>query len=445
MERSLPYSLEAESYVLGSILIEEELAKEFCGALEVADFFVEKNKKLFLAIKELYEERKDIRYLTVIEKLKSLGTYSQIGEDYLHNLINSVPTVAPISIEEYISIIKEKSIQRELYYINENLNNKIKKGEDSTSDLLALGEKNIKELANKQKVGIMKPVSYALDHVFDKINENASKEGNIIGLDTGYESLNEMSMGFQGGQLIILAARPGVGKSAFALNVCLRMCTQIEAHIAYYSLEMSYEQLVMRLLSIISTIPLSKIIRGNLSEKDSSKLFGSRVILDNKHLYIDETLSNNLEDIKLQCRKLKRDGKLDFIVIDYLQLLQLSSNKKQMSRYEEVTQISRQLKLLAMELDVPILALSQLSRAPETRTTKEGKKPILSDLRESGSIEQDADMVIFLHTDKKSDDKRTSYSVNMEIAKNRQGQCGDAKLLFLAECTKFEEEKEKNI
>lgn len=443
MNAQLPYSSEAESYVLGSILIEEELAKEFCGALEEIDFYNNKNKKVFSAIKELYSDRKEIRMLSVIEKLKTLGTYGQIGEDYLYELINSVPTIAPISIEEYISIIKEKSLQRELFYINQNMNAMILKGEEAASDLIALSEKNIKELANKQNVGIMKPVSFALDRVFDKINENASKKGNIIGLDTGYKVLNEMSMGFQGGQLIILAARPGVGKSAFALNICLRMCTAINAKIAYYSLEMSYEQLVMRLLSIVSTIPLNKIIRGNLTESDSTKLFGGRLTLDSKQLYIDETLSNNLEDLKLQCRKLKRENKLDFIVIDYLQLLQLSSSRKQASRYEEVTQISRQLKLLAMELNVPILALSQLSRAPETRGTKEGKRPILSDLRESGSIEQDADMVIFLHADKKPDDNSTSYTVNMDIAKNRQGRIGSGKLLFLAECTKFEDEKEK--
>lgn len=438
--KRLPNSKEAESYVLGSILIEEQLANEFCGALVESDFFDKRNKAVFKAIKSINDRRQEVNTLAVIEELKIQGTYDLIGEEYLYELVNSVPTVVSLNIEGYINIIKDKSLQRELYNATESINKKILAGEDTIDDLIAMSEKTVKDIANKQKVGMMKPVSFALDKVFKVINDNAQKEGNLIGIDTGYDSLNEMTLGFQPGQLIILAARPGVGKSAFALNMCLRMCTNFNARVAYYSLEMSYEQLVMRLLSISTTVPLKNILRGNLVGNESSRLFGGRLSLDSKHLYIDETLTNSLEDIKLQCRKLKRENNLDFIVIDYLQLLTLTNNsKKQLTRYEEVTQISRQLKLLAMELQVPVLALSQLSRAPETRNQKEGKQPILSDLRESGSIEQDADIVIFLHAEKKPGEKLSSYIVNYDIAKNRQGETGGNKLVFLAECTIFQD------
>lgn len=436
----IPHSKEAECYVLGSILIEEALANEFCGALTSFDFYDSRNKNVFKAIKAINESRNEVNTLSVIEELKAQGTYDSVKEEYLYELVNGVPTVVSLNIESYISIIKDKSLQRELYYESQKINERILSGEEKIDDLIADSEKMVKTIANKQKVGMMKPIGFALDKVFNVINENSLKEGNLIGLDTGYDSLNERTLGFQPGQLIILAARPGVGKSALALNMCLRMCTNNNAKIAYYSLEMSYEQLVMRLLSISTSVPLKNILRGNLVGNESTRLFGGRLALDSKHLYIDETLTNSLEDIKLQCRKLKRENNLDFIVIDYLQLLSLSNtSKKTMSRYEEVTQISRQLKLLAMELQVPLLALSQLSRAPETRSSKEGKRPVLSDLRESGSIEQDADIVMFLHSEKKPGENVSSYLVDFDIAKNRQGETGGDKLVFMGECTIFEE------
>ena len=436
----IPHSKEAECYVLGSILIEEALANEFCGALTSFDFYDTRNKNVFKAIKAINESRNEVNTLSVIEELKAQGTYDSVKEEYLYELVNGVPTVVSLNIESYISIIKDKSLQRELYYESQKINERILSGEEKIDDLIADSEKMVKTIANKQKVGMMKPIGFALDKVFNVINENSLKEGNLIGLDTGYDSLNERTLGFQPGQLIILAARPGVGKSALALNMCLRMCTKNNAKIAYYSLEMSYEQLVMRLLSISTSVPLKNILRGNLVGNESTRLFGGRLALDSKHLYIDETLTNSLEDIKLQCRKLKRENNLDFIVIDYLQLLSLSNtSKKTMSRYEEVTQISRQLKLLAMELQVPLLALSQLSRAPETRSSKEGKRPVLSDLRESGSIEQDADIVMFLHSEKKPGENVSSYLVDFDIAKNRQGETGGDKLVFMGECTIFEE------
>lgn len=438
-EAKIPCSKEAESYVLGSILIDEELANEFCSSLSEIDFYFKKNKCVFNALNTLYSKKESISIINVIETLKSQGKYDLVTEEYLFELTDMIPTT--VNIESYISVLKEKSIERELYYETLSIGSKILAGDSNVSDLLALSEKRIKEIADKQSSGNMQSISFSMDKVFNIIDKNREKDGSLIGLDTGYEKLNELTLGFQPGELIILAARPGIGKSALALNIGRKMCMNQGKHIAYFSLEMSSEQVLMRLLSMASNVPLSKIRSGNLEEADTTKLLGGRISLDNLNFYLDVTSSNNLEDLKVQCRRLHRENKLDFIIIDYLQLLNVNrdnSKGKSMSRYEEVTILSRALKLLAMELEVPILALSQLSRASETRSKKEGKKPILSDLRESGSIEQDADIVLFLHAEENTDEKTKSREVLLNVAKNRQGETGDVYLFFRAECTLFE-------
>lgn len=438
-EAKIPYSKEAENYVLGSILIDEDLANEFCSSLSEIDFYNKKNKCVFSALNRLYSSKEPITIINVIETLKAQGKYDLVKEDYLFELTEMIPTT--VNIESYISVLKEKSIERELYYETLSIGSKILAGDNNVSDLLALSEKRIKEIADKQSSGNMQSISFSMDKVFNIIDENRKKDGSLIGLDTGYEKLNELTLGFQPGELIILAARPGVGKSALALNIGRKMCMNQGKHIAYFSLEMSSEQLLMRLLSMASNVPLSKIRSGDLEEADTTKLLGGRISLDNLNFYLDVTSSNNLEDLKIQCRRLHRENKLDFIIIDYLQLLNVNrdnSKGKSMSRYEEVTILSRSLKLLAMELEVPILALSQLSRAPETRSKKEGKKPVLSDLRESGSIEQDADIVMFLHAEDSTDEKSKSREVSLLVEKNRQGATGEVSLFFRAECTLFE-------
>lgn len=438
-EAKIPCSREAENYVLGSILIDEELANEFCSSLGEIDFYIKKNKYVFNALNTLYLKREPISVINVIETLKAQGNYEQVTEAYLFELTDMIPTT--VNIESYIQVLKEKSIERELYYETLTIGSKVLAGEDNVSDLLALSEKRIKEIADKQSSGNMQTISLSMDKVFNIIDENRHKDGSLIGLDTGYEKLNELTLGFQPGELIILAARPGIGKSALALNIGRKVCMDHGKHVAFFSLEMSSEQILMRLLSMASNVPLSKIRSGNLEEDDTTKLLGGRISLDNLNFYLDVTSSNSLEDLKIQCRRLRRENKLDFIIVDYLQLLNVNKDNtkgKTMSRYEEVTILSRSLKLLAMELNVPILALSQLSRAPETRSEKEGKGPVLSDLRESGSIEQDADIVMFLYAEDKTDEKTKSREVMLDVAKNRQGETGTVYLFFRAECTLFE-------
>lgn len=444
-KRQLPFSREAENHVLGSILIDPNLSKEYCGRLSTDDFYDERNKKIYDVIEKLYLKKKEVDIIGVIEGLKQAGYYQEINENYLFELAESVPTV--LSTEQYVEVLKEKSLERELYNEVMNLSQRVLKGEEDVSDILASAEKNIGNISNKQKVSNLVPISVAIDAVIDIIDKNRERSADsLIGLDTGFRELNEYTFGFQPGELIILAARPGVGKSAFALNVAAKSCLNTKGHVAFFSLEMGIDQLIMRLLSLQSNVKLGKIRSGNMDEEETSRLLAGRVALDNLHIYLDETTTNDFESIKIQCRKLKRENKLDMIIIDYLQLLTLRKGKS-MSRYEEVSGLSRNLKLLAKELKVPVLALSQLSRNVESRTQEQGNKPILSDLRESGSIEQDADIVLFLHREAQTTDDPTkgvgSRKIEVIIAKNRQGMTGSFPLIFRGECSSFDAVEKK--
>ena len=442
---TIPHSQEAEVYVLGSIMIEPNLAIEFCSRLTDDDFYDEVNKKIYVGIDYLYRQRKEISLISLIETLKALNKYDDSMEPYLISLMDAVPTI--VDAESYVNVLKDKALERELYYELQNISSLVLNGEEEINDLLSKTEKNVMQIVNKQRTGDLTLISNLVPRVFEIIEKNRQNSKNgIIGLDTGYEALNQYTFGFQNGELIILAARPGVGKSALALNIAYKMCRDNGKHVAFFSLEMGAEQMLMRLLSSASNVGLANIRSGDMTSEDMTKLLNARTELDDLNLYIDLTATNNLEDIKIKCRKLKRNGKLDFIVIDYLQLLTASNGKTKLSIYENVSIISRALKLLALELDVPIMALSQLSRAVEQRKDQEGQnkvpsKPQLSDLRESGSLEQDADVVIFLHRDKMQDDptkRAKNFKVEAIIAKNRQGMPGSFELLFRGDKASFE-------
>ena len=441
----IPYSKEAESYILGSIMIDTNLAEEYCGILTVDDFYLDIHKKIYSAILAIYNNRKEVDVASVIEKLKSQNTYDAVGgESKLFEIVDSVPSSIASSV--YVDILKEKRLRRELYYRSQEISRRVIESKEELGDLLAISEKTITEIVNKQNVSPIKKASQATERVFEIIENNRGHEdGELIGLDTGFDELNEYTYGFQPGELIILAARPGVGKSAFALNVAQKMARNINAHVAFFSLEMSMEQLIMRILSTLSNVKLGKIRTGKMTEVEMARLLNAKTIIEDLNIYLDETTTNRFEDIKVKCRKLKREGRLDFVVIDYLQLLTITGKA---NRYEEVSTLSRSLKLLARELEVPILALSQLSRAVEQRKAEDGsKKPMLSDLRESGSIEQDADMVLFLHREGSNGEDATKKFVNTKteliIAKNRQGMTGSFDLIFRGEYSSFESKKKE--
>lgn len=433
----IPFSTEAEKYILGSLMIEPNLAEEFCNRLQTEDFFQSNHQSIFDAIYQVYRQGKDVDIVNVIEQLKMNQKYEAVGgNDYLLELVDSVPSYA--GVESYVEILKQKAIERELYYTVKDIAKKIVDGKDEFKDLLAKTEQSIMAIVNKQQVTPFKKINIATEETFELIEKNQLKtDDTLIGLPTGFDELDQLTHGFKPGELIILAARPGIGKSAFALNVIAKMCELAGSHAAFFSLEMGIDQLVMRLLSTYSNVKLEKIIGGNMNDAEMARLLTARTTLDSFNLYLDESTTSGLEDIKVKCRKLKRENKLDFVVIDYLQLMSARNSR---SRQEEVAVISRGLKLLARELEIPVLALSQLSRAVEKRSEDEGKKPVLSDLRESGSIEQDADIVLFLHREAKKKEEEVRYTnskTELIIAKNRQGMTSSIDLIFRGDCSAF--------
>lgn len=428
--RQIPNSREAENYVLGSVLIENRYAPEVVSRLEDTDFYYPENINIMRAIIELDKHKKQIDVSTVINLLKEKNLLEASGgNEYLFELMDAIPEV--VNVEAYIEIIKEKSVQRELLKTLQEISNKILDHKLPFSELIAEAERRVIEVINKRKTVDLIRIDHATDKVLSIIeaNKNKDTEG-LTGLDTGFRELNQLTFGFQTGELIILAARPGIGKSAFALNIATKVCESQNAHVAFFSLEMGIDQLLMRLYSSHSGLTLNKIRSGKLNETEMAALYAAKNKLDKFNIYLDEAGATDVEELITVCRKLKRDKKLDLVVVDYLQLL--TTTRKTSNRVDEVSKISRQLKMLARELQIPVLALSQLSRDIEKR---EDKRPVLSDLRESGSIEQDADIVMFLHREagKNLEDttrKLRNAKTELIVAKNRQGVTDSVHLIF---------------
>lgn len=428
--KKYPYSEEAERYILGCMLIDPTLVDQVLTELTSDDFHIRANKNVMIAIETLSKLGSPIDQLTVLNELQRVNVLEATGGiEYLYGILESIPSVA--NVEVYLNILHEKSLERKLLEVVNKIGSDILKGDDNINDLIVKSEKQIMDVINEQRVSDFKRIDLLTDSVIDIIEENKNKDGNLVGLDTGYPDLNNLTSGFKKNELIILAARPSVGKSTLALNFAANACKN-KKHVAYFSLEMGHDQLIMRLLSTYSGIPLNKIVSGKISDEEMRLLMQARTTINKFPLYIDQSSTTNLRDIKAKCLKLKKEGHLDFIIIDYLQLL--SSGENLRNRVDEVSKISRGLKEMARTFEIPVLALSQLSRQIEQR---EDKKPVLADLRESGSIEQDADIVMFLHRDtpKKQEGEDTtkvvkSAKTELIIAKNRQGATGSCNLIF---------------
>lgn len=428
--KKFPYSEEAERYILGCMLLDPTLVDQVLTEITSDDFHVRANKNVMIAIESLYKNNNSIDTLTIFNELQRVNTLEATGGiDYLYSLLESVPSIA--NVEVYIDILHEKSLERKLLEVVNSIGYDILKGDDNIKDLIVTSEKKIMDVINGQKVSDFKRIDLLTDSVIEIIEENKKREGNLVGLDTGYPDLNTLTSGFKKNELIILAARPSIGKSTLALNFAANVCKN-KKHVALFSLEMGHDQLIMRLLSTYSGLALNKIVSGELSDEEMRLLMQARTTINKFPLYIDQSSTTNLRDIKAKCLKLKKEGHLDFIIIDYLQLLSSGENLK--NRVEEVSKISRGLKEMARTFEIPVLALSQLSRGIEQR---EDKRPVLADLRESGSIEQDADIVMFLHreTPKKQEGEDTtkvvkSAKTELIIAKNRQGATGSCNLIF---------------
>ena len=428
-----PHDLEAEQAIIGSMLTDRDAVISAIEILKEEDFYREDNKAIYTAILNLYNRAEPIDIITVKSELESMGKFEQVGGlEYLAELPEKVPTTA--NAMKYIKIVEEKSTLRRLI---KTANEIIELGYSPTEDvedIMEGAEKKIFNIMQEKNQKGYAPIKDVLVESFTKLEELYNRKQHITGVPSGFTELDYRTAGFHGSELILIAARPAMGKTAFALNIATNAAVKANVPVAVFSLEMSKEQLVNRILCSESMVDSNKVRTGKLEEDDWTKLAGAIGPLSEAEIFIDDTPGINITEIRAKCRKLKLEKNIGMVVIDYLQLIQ-GSNKRGGSREQEISEISRSLKILAKELDVPVIALSQLSRAAEQRPDH---RPMLSDLRESGAIEQDADIVMFLYRDDyynpDSEDKDIAEVI---IAKQRNGPIGTIELVWLPRYTQF--------
>ena len=429
-----PHDIEAEQAVIGSMLTDSEAVMAAVERLRADSFYREDNKLIFEAIVNLYNRSEPVDLVTVNDELSSMGKFEKVGGfEYLATLPDKVPTTA--NVQKYIDIVEEKATLRKLI---KTANEIIELGYNPTEeveDIMAGAEKKIFDLIQNKNQKSYTPIKDVLIESFTKLEELYNQKSKITGIPTGFYDLDDKTAGLHGSDLILVAARPAMGKTAFALNIAANAAIKANTPVAVFSLEMSKDQLVNRILCIEAMVDSNKIMTGKLEEEDWSKLASVVGPISDSGIFIDDTPGISIMEIRTKCRKLKNEQHIGLIVIDYIQLVQGSNNRKNGSREQEIAEISRSLKILAKELNVPVIALSQLSRAVEQRPDH---RPMLSDLRESGSIEQDADIVMFLYRDDyynpDTEDKNISEVI---IAKHRAGSTGTVKLLWMGNYTKF--------
>lgn len=428
-----PHDIEAEQAVIGSMLTDRDSVISAIEVLKEEDFYRDDNRAIYSAILNLYNRAEPIDIITVKAELESMGKFEQIGGlEYLADLPEKVPTTA--NSMKYIKIVEEKSTLRTLI---KTANEIIELGYDPTEevdDIMEGAEKkifNIMQNKNQKGYSAMKDI---LVDSFTQLEELYNRKQHITGVPSGFTALDYKTAGFHGSELILIAARPAMGKSAFALNIAANAAVKYNTPVAIFSLEMSKEQMVNRILCSEAMVDSNKVRTGKLEEDDWTKLAEAIGPLSESEIYIDDTPGISITEIRAKCRKLKLEKNIGMVVIDYLQLVQ-GTNKRNGSREQEISEISRSLKILAKEIDVPVIALSQLSRAVEQRPDH---RPMLSDLRESGAIEQDADLVMFLYRDDYyNEDSDKKGIAEVILAKHRGGSTGTVDLLWLGSYTKF--------
>lgn len=424
-----PHSIEAEESVLGAMILDKDAITEVTDIIKDVDFYREAHKEIFGAIIELYNKNQPVDLVTVSDQLITIGKLEETGGiEYLADLTSA--GVVTTNARYYAKIIDEKSTLRRLIRASSEI---IESGYETQDAALVLdqAEKTIFDISQKQNKEGMTAIKEVLVNAYDEIERMYEHEGGLTGITTGFIDLDMKTSGFQRSDMILVAARPSMGKTAFSLNLCHNAALKGDGCVAIFSLEMSKEQLVQRLLSSESHIPLGKIRNGELEEQDWIDLTKGMSTLSNAKIFIDDTPAVTVMEVRAKCRRLKMEHGLDMVMIDYLQLM--SGNAE--SRQQEISNISRGLKGLAREVDCPVVALSQLSRAPELRADH---RPILSDLRESGAIEQDADVVMFLYRDEYYFPESEKKGIGeLIIAKQRNGETGTVELTWLGQYTKF--------
>lgn len=427
-----PHSVESEQSILGSILLDKEAIITVTETIKSEDFYKEAHKIIYECMMKLNNKSEPIDLITLTEELKKQGHLEDIGGiSYITSLSTIVPTTS--NVKYYADIVKEKSVLRKLIKVSNDILNLGYDSSIKVEDILEKAEKRIFDISQEKSSEDFQTINSVLMDTYDMIEKLYTNKEDITGITTGFEDLNKKTNGLQRTDLILVAARPAMGKTAFSLNLVQNAALKGNASVAVFSLEMSKEQLVQRMLSAQSHVELKKIKTGNLDENDWPRIIDAMSVLSNASIYIDDTPGIRIGELRSKCRKLKIEKGLDLILIDYLQLMEGDGGNE--SRQQEISKISRSLKIIAKELNCPVVALSQLSRAPEQRSDH---RPMLADLRESGAIEQDADIVMFLYRDEyyHPDSERKNIG-EIIIAKNRHGETGSVELVWLGEIQKF--------
>lgn len=432
IKRIMPNSLEAEQSVIGSMIMDKEAIVIAIEMLLQEDFYYQQYGLLFQSMVELYNAGEPVDLVTLQAKLKAMNVPEEISSlEFVRDLITAVPTSA--NVKSYAQIVKDKSVLRALIRVTEDIENKCYSGQGELEDILADTEKNIFHLLQNRRVREFVPIKEIVLNALEKIEQASKTQGNVTGIPTGFMDLDYKMSGLQNSDFILVAARPSMGKTALVLNIAQYVAFHENLATAIFSLEMSKEQLVNRLFSLESRVDAQILRSGNLNDSDWEKLIEGADVIGKSHLIIDDTPGISISELRSKCRKYKLEHDLKLIIIDYLQLMTGSGRTD--SRQQEISDISRSLKGLARELNVPVIALSQLSRAVEQRPDH---RPMLSDLRESGAIEQDADVVMFIYRDdyynKDTDIKNIAEII---IAKQRNGPIGTVNLVWLPQYTKF--------
>ena len=429
--RQVPQDLTAEQSLLGAMLVDPNCIPEVIEQVRADDFYAEENKRIFETIYSMFNGAQRIDPVTVLDMLTRMGYYDEAGgRAYLFQLMEVTPGAR--NVQEYVRIVRDKSLLRQLADAGSEIQQNALEAHGEASSIAELAEQRIYNIRQGREIKGLSKLSEVIADLYTELDERAKSDSDIPGMSTGFHALDTALTGLNKSDLILIAARPGMGKTAFALNIALNAAKASDKDVAVFQLEMSKDQLASRFLASEALIEAQKLKTGNLSEDDWIKIAHATNVLAKTHIYVDDNPAITVAEIKAKCRRLG-DG-LGLIVIDYLQLMQTGSRRNE-NRTQEVAEISRGLKIMAKELNVPVVCLSQLSRAAEQRADK---RPMLSDLRESGAIEQDADIVLFIYRDDYYNDESEEKNVaEILIAKNRHGATGTVHLQWIGQYTTF--------
>jgi replicative DNA helicase len=433
LEKTLPQSIESEKAVLGAILLDEKAIFAASETLMAEDFYLESHREIFKAMLSLVEEESAIDFFTLREELRRRSKEEIAGgAAYLTSLTDGLPRA--LNVGHYAKTIREKSMARQLIRLSNDTTVRCYQGEERPGEILENVESQIFKIAARDLKGGFQPAMYLARDAYAEIEESSRNKGIVSGLDTGFSDLNRMTGGFHKQNLVVVAARPGLGKTSFCLNIACHAAIRGEKSVGIFSLEMSKSEIMKRMISSIAEVDANRIQSGYLAKDDWARISRTTESLSAAPIYIDDSANLTMLQVRAKAQRLAMEHGIDLLVVDYLQLV--SGSRRYENRTQEVTEISRGLKNLAKELDIPVIAVSQLNREVEKRSG--GRKPQLSDLRESGAIEQDADLVLFISRDETDNLGAGDCTAEISIAKQRNGMTGSFNLIFRKRITRFE-------